>query len=228
MKNTLLNEKKLILQGSEFIGLPKDQKLPWYTSYQLAFANDIWKERGKCASKDPEITCPNIYSEFIPGEICSRCSAEITDPAYSEEYLTELFENRATAQKALFYQELVDDQMALGAIAWKSNPQNLCDIKYQNSSGNFKSWLFDNTPQSFGYLEEYWSSGIRESGNMEQFETMITSLACHLQVNVIAYRSIVDKMRNKPKTVFGSRAEIFDINTQGYTDSNRFFVKNTL
>ena len=105
-----------------------ESKLPIIQTYQKAFANEVWQERGICVSKNLKTICESGFSANYRGESCQKCGEIITEMAYLYITLNKTFLRLAKDRNASFYLEKNDqNKVILVAITWPTDSQNLVE-----------------------------------------------------------------------------------------------------
>jgi hypothetical protein len=181
-----------ITEGEEMVHERIGELIP---IYQRAFAGEPWFEVSKCPSADQDMRCEGQFSALAIGDSCSTCNLEIVEHAYTSEELTEKFQLLADTRPMRWYtEENEQGNIALAAFVTLATASSIYKEKYNLS--NVREWLDEHLgDRDVAWLDEVFADkGVRQYGNLKNFGKMIVSLANELGVDLVAYRTINERM----------------------------------
>lgn len=185
--------------------------------YQEAFSGPPWYEVSTCVDEETPQRCPGGLSPVSIGEICKRCGITPLEPAYDPEGLTTRFEELAISRPTNWYTERLGGEIALAAVAWKTNAQTVIEEKYPDVLA-MADWLESQLGQStsFVWLDEVFANKtVRGGGNLKNFGTMCEGFGVNLDSTVVAFRTVNEAMIRAAKRDFDDRAIVFRAEERG-------------
>lgn len=179
--------------------------------YQTAFNGEPWFEVSKCADNLSVQRCVGGFSPIALGQLCELCGNYPTRTAYEKDNLISGFETFAKTRPTAWYLERNETGITLAAIAWTAIPETIADEKYSDVP-EIKSWMISTLgTQPIMWLDEVFADRIKKpKGNLKNFKSMCIGLAKQLQVDIIAFRTINERMTTATLRDFGSAALIFN------------------
>lgn len=183
--------------------------------YQIAFAGEPWFEVSKCADEATLKRCVGGFSSLPVGVICGLCGNRLTRPAYEKEELINKFELIAETRPTSWYMEKSDKGITLAVLAWKETPIRIVKERYPDVD-QMASWMEAKLGSSpIIWLDEVFADRNKKpKKNLSNFGAMCRSLGGIFQADLIAYRTINEKMIAVAKRDFGENALSFGRNTQ--------------
>ena len=163
--------------------------------YKTAFAGEPWYEVSTCRQPNlADSQCNDGLSPLPIGQLCTDCNQCTLQPAYTTEALVEKFTAIAAAKETDWYIEMVDNRIAVSALAWVSDARTIATEKYANNPA-MEPWLQENLPEQFIWVDEVFADKqVRPTGNLVNFSSMVAGFAERLQNSFVAYRTITPLM----------------------------------
>lgn len=176
-------------------------------AYQEAFAAPPWNEVSKCV--DEQVRCGGGLSATAIGKICNMCGFCPTTPAYEADELIERFNALGLSRPTAWYAEQNDLGLTMAVVAWKALPSDIAIEKYSDVP-EMADWIVDNLGEEpVMWLDEVFANRkLKSKGNLQNFGRFVTGLACMLDCDEVAYRTIEPKMTTVPKRDFGDSAVV--------------------
>jgi len=178
--------------------------------YQEAFSGPPWFEVSTCVDQETPQRCAGGLSSVSIGEICKRCGIAPQEPAYKPEGLVTRFEALATSRPTRWYTERVSSEVALAAVAWKTNVQVVAEEKYQDVP-LMADWLESQlgvTP--FIWLDEVFADKtVRSNANLKNFGAMCKGFSTTLENPIIAFRTVNEAMVRAAQRDFRDAVTVF-------------------
>ena len=176
--------------------------------YQEAYYNDPWYERSKCA--DRRQRCVGGLSSTAVGSVCNTCFEKPTRPAYETDELVERFNEIVATRPSAWYMEDVDGKLAFATLAWKGNASLIARDRYKDVP-EMSEWLAEQLgDQDVIWLDEVFADKrVRESGNLANFTSMCDGFRQRLGGDVIAFRTINERLLSSAQKQLFGQATIF-------------------
>ena len=181
--------------------------------YQKAFAGEPWFEVSKCEDNSGQERCTGGFSSLPLGSVCESCGNCLTRPAYEEQELVGKFELLDETRLAAWYLEGNELGTTLAAIAWVAKPKDIAKERYPDNP-EMESWMVNELGNSpIGWLDEVFANkSLKPYGNLRNFREMCLGFAERLGVNVLAYRTINERMTAAARRDFDEKALIYERN----------------
>lgn len=178
-------------------------------AYRAAFAGEPWYEVSKCA--DRQRRCAGGLSKVAINSLCTTCGERPDRPAYERNELVDRFEELADKRSTAWYTEQTPDGLALAAIAWSSEPDVVAKEKYTDVPA-MRAWLAETIgTDDISWLDEVFADKtVRPSGNLRSFGDICNGFTEQLGTDVLAFRTINERMTAAARRDFGNAATIFE------------------
>jgi len=191
-------------------------------AYQSAFAGWPWYEVSKCA--DTLSRCVGGLSSLAIGQLCEQCGNCPTQPAYEQDELVNRLENLATTRPTQWYIESGDSGLTLAAIAWQAEAPVIAQEKYADIPA-MNDWLQKQIGESpIVWLDEVFANRqLKVSGNLRRFGSMCNGFLERLDSDILAFRTINERMVAATKRDFDGSSTVFERDTS-VPDRREFIV----
>ena len=178
--------------------------------YQTAFSGEPWFEISKCADTLSIQRCVGGLSSLSLGQLCELCGNRPIRPAYEKEELIDRFETFTKTRPTAWYLEKNENGITLAAIAWIASSQVISNEKYRDVP-EIEQWMMGKLGKNpIVWLDEVFADRIKKpKGNLKNFRTMCLGLAKQLGTDIIAFRTINDRMIAATVRDFGPAALVY-------------------
>ena len=189
----------------------KEQNLA--IAYQRAFAGTPWYEVGKTKlgsfTDTPVGSCSLEHKELIELE------------AYPSDEVVATFRKKVLQEEGILsIEENFTQDNLITSLYWETTPQDLFEKKYSPNS-LMQEFLNTNLDQKCVYLDEIFTSFLRESGNLWNLKNNIETIQKITETKQLCFRTINQKLIQKIQKDFPN-SKLFDPN-QSIPD-NRYFI----
>lgn len=211
-----------VLDGDNIVFQRIDEIIP---IYQSAFAGDPWFEVSRCPATQEINSCEGGISSLSIGEFCTKCALIPSEVAYPPDELRDKFVRLNQQYPMTWYiEENESNQIALAAFATLLDSKIIFQEKY-SSSPDMLSWLTKMYGNGkFAWLDEVFADKqVRPSGNLRYFKDMIVGLGSSLDTDMVAYRTINQRMLHAAERDFGDKAKIYEPKID--VPDHRYFVE---
>ncbi|MNH58601.1 hypothetical protein D3C73_104080 [compost metagenome] len=159
--------------------------------YQEAFRGWPWYEQAKCADMSKVQRCQGGLSRLALGQTCGVCLNAVSLPAYEPAELIDRFTDIAATRPTRWYQEDIDQQTAVAALAWPTDAARLAQEKYADVDV-MGEWMQRQLGRDeFVWLDEIFADKrVRESGNLQNFKAIAEGFMDAFERNTMAFRTI--------------------------------------
>jgi len=195
--------------------------------YRVAFAGEPWFEVSKCAANGSNgQKCVGSFSSLPVGSMCESCGNRVTTPAYEKDELVAKFELLARTRPTSWYLEESEIGTTLAAVAWLATPSEIARERYPDVPA-MKDWMTSLMGEyEIGWLDEVFANkSLKPSGNLRNFKAMCKGFALRLGVDILAYRTINERMVAAAKRDFKEKVNVFERNSM-VPDRRDFIVIN--
>lgn len=176
-------------------------------AYQAAFSGEPWNEVSKCP--DPQQQCVGGLSRIAVGACCDACDLSPTQPAYEAEELIERFESLEANRMTQWYIERNKGwRVTLAALSWRATPELIAQEKYGDvpEMGPVLAALL---PSRVAWIDEVFANkALKSSGNLQNFDQMITGLTALVGARTAVFRTINPAMIRAAQRDFGKYVSV--------------------
>lgn len=159
--------------------------------YQEAFRGWPWYEESKCADQERLQRCEGGLSRLALGQTCGTCLNTVSLLAYEPAELIDRFTDIAATRPTWWYQEDIEQQTAVAALAWPTDAARLAQEKYADV-GVMNEWMRRQLGEDeFVWLDEIFADKrVRASGNLQNFKAIAEGFMDAFDRDTMAFRTI--------------------------------------